>query len=82
MAKKPCRLGGALSDKYVGFCWHHKSPVTAQQIKCRGCLAKECGALERKEHPYWEEREQRKAARRERKDERRAMIASLGGAWK
>lgn len=79
---KPCKLGGAPRDSYVGFCWLHKRPLTARQLRCRKCLAKGCGALERREHPYWEEREERKAARRARQDERRTFLAGLGGAWK
>lgn len=41
----------------VGYCWHHHCYVTATQIKQKGCLKKQCNALEKHEHEYWRQRE-------------------------
>ena len=62
-----CMLGGS-KRKCVGYCRLHKCTVTVKQMKNRECLKKQCGALKRLPHPYWEEREHRKQLRKRRKE--------------
>lgn len=57
----------ALESKCVGYCWYHKKWVTVQQLKQKECLRKQCNRFEKKEHPYWEEREKKKQMKKERK---------------
>lgn len=56
-------LYGTLANtgKVVAYCRKHKAGITAQQLKQKQCLAKQCRALKKyPEHPYWVEREQKK----------------------
>lgn len=43
-------------DKAVGYCLKHGACVTAQQMKEKECLRKQCGAFRRRKHPFWEQR--------------------------
>ena len=47
-----CQLGGS-RENCVGFCRLHRCYITANQVKRRKCLKKQCGALRRLNHPYW-----------------------------
>ena len=42
------------------FCRFHHCHLTAKQILRKGCLGKQCKALDRIEHRFWEEREAKK----------------------
>ena len=58
-----CQLGGSKA-KCVGYCRYHKCNITAKQMKRRKCLKKQCGALARLPHPYWESREAKRKLRK------------------
>lgn len=58
---------GSRSANSCAYCWKHKLALTPQQLKQRRCLARNCDALEKHEHPYWEQRTHRKEKRRARK---------------
>lgn len=58
---------GSESSNTCAFCAFHGKSLTPKQLKQKGCLGKNCTALIRHEHPYWDAREGRKAARKERK---------------
>jgi len=64
---KYIKLGGP-KEKCVGYCYYHKTGLTARQLKAKKCLMKGCNALRRWDHPYWEAREEQRARRAERKD--------------
>ena len=70
-------LGGPAS-KCVGYCRLHKCNITADQMKKRECLHKECTALRKLPHPYWEQREKTKQKRLERKERLAAELAKYG----
>ena len=55
-------LYGSWIDKNhcVGYCKFHKGYMTFKQIKKKECLQKQCKALEKLSHPFWEQREKRK----------------------
>lgn len=54
----------------VGYCRKHRGYITANQIRRKECLKKQCHYLERVENPFWEEREKKKAEKKRRKAER------------
>jgi hypothetical protein len=55
------------SEKAIGFCWTHKVFLTSQQLKTHGCLGKQCRNLDRIEHQFWIDREEKQKARAEKK---------------
>lgn len=57
----------ALASKCVAFCWYHHKWLTVNQLKKHGCLGKQCNALEKRRHIFWDQREQKKAMKKERK---------------
>lgn len=59
---------GSFSGNSCAYCWKHHKGMTPTQLKSRQCLKRQCGALQRCDHPYWEQREKTKAARRARKE--------------
>jgi hypothetical protein len=68
-------LHGARSANSCAYCYNHHCALTPRQVKQRECLKKQCGALRRYDHPYWEQREKSKALRAARKER-------LEGMWK
>ena len=66
---------GSVSSNSCAYCWKHHKALTPAQLKKRECLRRQCDALQRYDHPYWEMREKRKALRVERK-------ARLESMWK
>ena len=64
---------GSVSSNSCAYCWKHHKALTPKQLRRRGCLAKQCDALDRCEHPYWVTREKRKEQRIARKERLEAM---------
>lgn len=60
-------LYGSTSDNTCAFCCKHFLSLTPHQLKTRECLRKQCSYLIRHEHRFWEERDQRRAKRKVRK---------------
>lgn len=60
-------LYGSASSNTCAFCAYHGRALTPRQLKQHKCLAKACTALIRHEHPFWDQREERKQLRKERK---------------
>ena len=60
-------LSGTSSSNTCAYCAFHHCSLTPKQLKKQKCLAKNCNALIRHEHPMWAEREERKALRKARK---------------
>lgn len=55
-AKDPC-----------AYCRLHEVSLTVNQVKLKRCLGKQCGWLVKYKHKYWEQREEIKRLRKERK---------------
>ena len=51
----------------VAFCALHGFYLSQANLKARDCLNKRCYHLRRRRHPYWQQREERKRLRVERK---------------
>lgn len=70
IAEKKVRrtLYGGQSSNTVAYCHYHHLSITAKQLQQKGCLRRQCGALERHAHPYWDERERCKEQRQARKE--------------
>ena len=66
MTERKC-LYGTRSSNTLAYCHKHHCALTPQQLKQKQCLAKHCNALQKHEHPYWEQREKSKQKRKERK---------------
>lgn len=66
---------GGRSSNVCAFCWKHRKALTPKQLRRRECLKRQCDALERYDHPLWEQREKSKALRAARKER-------LEGVWK
>lgn len=65
-------LCGSESANTCAFCAYHGKALTPNQLKSHKCLAKQCTALIRHEHPYWKKREdsrKKRAARKRRLEE-------------
>lgn len=67
MAKKPNDIVAVLYGSKVqykrcpAFCRFHHCHLTKNQILTKGCLGKQCKALDKiLTHPWWEERELKK----------------------
>ena len=58
---------GSQTDNTCAYCYKHHLSLTPSQLKKRGCLSKQCNALQICEHPMWEQRDRRKEMRKERK---------------
>lgn len=57
------------SNNTVAYCKHHRCNITTKQMKCKGCLGKECFYLIKNlDHPYWIQREVMKQKRKNRKE--------------
>ena len=73
-------LYGGRSSNTCAFCAYHGRALTPKQMQRHKCLAKECTALIRHEHPYWQEREEAKKVRRARKERLEQMyLEAIGG---
>lgn len=59
---------GSTTSNSCAYCFKHYKALTPKQLKKRKCLEKQCSALQRCEHPYWEMRDKRKQMRVERKE--------------
>ena len=72
---------GCVSPNSCAYCYKHHKALTPRQLKKRGCLQRQCGALQRCEHPFWEAREKRKGlriARRERLEKMYEEVTANG----
>jgi hypothetical protein len=45
-----------MEKKCVGYCKKHCGYMTCKQLKRKECLKKQCKALERHPHEFWEHR--------------------------
>lgn len=45
-----------MEKKCVGYCKKHCGFMTCKQLKRKECLKKQCRALERHPHEFWEQR--------------------------
>lgn len=60
---------GTTKENCVGFCLYHKKTLSKKQMQNRKCLEKQCKRFApRKDHPYWQRREEIKEAKRARKE--------------
>ena len=67
-AKKGMYCSELSSNHACAFCTYHNCHLTARQMKCKGCLNKQCKNLVKNEdHPYWKQREAMKEKRKARK---------------
>lgn len=57
----------ALYEKCIGFCWYHHKWLTVGQLKKHECLGKQCNALEKRPHVYWDQREKKRQMKKARK---------------
>lgn len=74
-------LYGGSSSNTCAFCAFHGRALTPRQMKKHACLSKGCTALIRHEHPFWEQREERKAQRKARKERlERKYQEAVGGS--
>ena len=61
----------------VAYCALHDGALTVHEMRLRGCLGKQCHHLQKNvDHPYWEERRNRKSRRTARKNAERAVSSS------
>ena len=66
------------SDNVVAYCKHHHCYMTVKQMKCKGCLGKQCWYLQKNEqHDYWRQRNVTKQRRKDRKNNINAYIAQF-----
>ena len=72
-------LYGGHSSNTCAFCAFHGKSLTPKQMRKHKCLAKECTALIRHEHPVWQARETKKQRRRERKERLERMYIEVTG---
>lgn len=73
--KKSCPLG-ASGENIIGYCALHHCCLSKKQMQNRKCLEKHCKRfVMRKDHPYWQRREEIKEARKQRKDAQRSAAA-------
>lgn len=67
MSKEYKTFYGSRSNNSCAYCWKHCLSLTPKQVKTRGCLGKQCDALKKFDHPFWDAREAKKEQRRARK---------------
>lgn len=71
---------GCRSGNTCAYCWKHHLAMTPAQLKRRGCLGRQCDALKRFDHPFWEQREKSRALRRARRERlERQYLEVTGG---
>ena len=75
-------LSGSTSSNTCAFCAFHGCSLTPHQVKKQRCLGKQCTALIKHEHEFWQYQEERKAMRKARKKrlEQQYQKAIGGGA--
>lgn len=61
------KLSETDAGNIVGYCQKHRAYITIKQMRKKECLRKECRYFRRVENPFWEERAERKAAKKQRK---------------
>jgi len=61
-------LYGSESSNTCAFCAYHGRSLTPRQMKQHECLGKQCKALIKHPHPYWDNREKSKELRKARKE--------------
>ena len=66
---KPLRrtIFHSYSSNLCAWCHYHHAGLTVHQMKLKQCLGRQCGHLEKYEHPIWKYREHIKKLRRQRK---------------
>jgi hypothetical protein len=72
---------GSASSNSCAYCFKHHKALTPRQLKKRECLKRQCDALQRCEHPLWEQREKKKEqriARRERLEKMYEEVTANG----
>lgn len=63
-------------NRAVGYCHFHKAALTVKTMKCKECLKKQCGAMERYgEHDFWRQHAQKKNLRKARKQVLAALVS-------
>lgn len=84
MAEKKVRrvLSGTTSSNTCAYCAFHKCSLTPRQVKKQRCLGKQCNALIKHEHEFWQDQEERRALRKARKErlEKKYLEVTGGGA--
>lgn len=75
-------LYGGISSNTCAYCGFHKRALTPKQLKKHECLFKQCPALIKHEHPYWDMREasRKKRAARKVRLEKKYLMMTGGGA--
>ena len=74
---KTC-LFNTQSDNVVAYCRHHCCCMTVKQMRCKGCLQKQCWYLQKnEEHQYWRQREATKQKRKCRKQAINEYVAQF-----
>lgn len=58
---------GSTSSNTLAFCHKHKLSLTPKQLKQKQCMRKQCNALQKFEHAYWDKQDEKKQMRKERK---------------
>lgn len=58
----------AAKSKIVGYCRLHRIHLTEAQIRQKECLQKNCNALKKWDHPFWNRRERIKEIKQLKKD--------------
>ena len=72
---------GSTSKNSCAYCYKHHKALTPRQLQKRECLKRQCDALQRCDHPYWEQREKKKeqrVARRERLEKMYEEVTANG----
>lgn len=75
-------LYGSASANTCAYCCKHYLALTPRQLKTRKCLQHQCRYLVKHEHKFWDDRDNRKAmrkARRQRLEEQYALVTGKRG---
>lgn len=59
----------ALRSNIVGYCRFHRVHLTAAQVRDKDCVSKQCKALKKWDHPYWEHKQRMKEVRQLKKEQ-------------
>ena len=70
--KKFIKLG-CNPQNVVGYCHYHKATMSAEQVKKKKCLEKQCNRLQRTPNLFWDRRDEINELRRKRKEERKQI---------
>ena len=68
---------GSRTGNSCAYCWKHHLSMTPAQLKKRECLRRQCDALFKFDHPYWQKREEIKAQRKVRKERIRKQLEEV-----